>query len=218
MTNRPYRTAASLSDALLDTWASRGFELRPIEKKGAERVYERAVYAGTDDVALIAYFRLKVDKTGCGFFEFGLQLSWPRLHALRSRVKPPRFPESATSKATPSIATTSIVREPGVFSRTTPILFDALTSENLDQVLVENRDAYLERAVPKLRHLCSPEGLCQLLRRPDWRETLFMPAWMVPVVFAAAGDEASLSEWARSNEGEVELLHALRDARENGAG
>jgi hypothetical protein len=191
-------------------WAAAGVDLQLLEKNDYDQAYEAPVHVGAAGIALIAFFRLKVEKMGHGYFEFGLQLSWPRAHALRNRVRPPRSFGGAPSKATPSIATLSFVRELAVFPRTTPILFDALATSDADQVFEENRDSYLLRAVPKLKSLCSPERLCEALQVQGWREALFMPTWMAPVVFAAAGDEAALDVWARENEGEAELVEALR--------
>lgn len=204
------RTAASMGAALVRAWAAAGVDLQLLEKKDSEQAYEAPMHVGATGIALIAFFRLKVEKMGHGYFEFGLQLSWPRAHALRNQVRPPRSFGGAPSKATPSIATLSIVRESAVFPRTTPILFDALTPSDVGQIFDENRDSYLQRAVPKLKPLCSPERLCESLQGQDWRETLFMPTWMAPVVFAAAGDEAALNAWGRTNEGEAELVEALR--------
>jgi hypothetical protein len=208
-------TIGKVSDALVSTWRAKGFDLQLIEKKGAERAYETCLHKGSHDIALIAFFRVKLEKGGGGYFEFGLQLSWPTAEEIRNRVRPPRLKPSGPTSGTPCIATLSVVRSSEAFGKTTPVVFDGLSIGDAERLFADNRDSYLLRAIPRSLFLCSPEGLCAALQRDDWQTVLFLPPWVVPIVFAAAGAEKALTAWGQSDAvhapGGADLLQALRE-------
>ena len=209
-------TMRQASDVLVSSWSDKGFELKLIDTQANERSYEVCLHKGSNDIALSAFFRIQIKKPGQGYFEFGLQLSWPAVEAIRNSLRPPRQKTAKPTMATPAIATLSVVRSPETFNRTTPIVFDALSKGDAEQIFGENRDAYLLRAVPDCISLCSAKGLCAELQRDDWQSTLFLPPWVVPIVFAVGGDESALHAWEQSDAnrdpGNADLLTFLHSA------
>lgn len=213
-----FPTVLLAGKALVQTWLNQGVELRTIERRKSFRGYEATLHMGEDGIAAVIHFRLKVEQLGRGFFEFGLSLYWPRAYEIRMQVRPPRTPTGALLEDVFPISTLAMTRDSKVFSATSPILFDGATQDDFRKVFEDNRDSFIAHALPRVKDVCSPEGLCRALQGERWIDLFDMHHWMVPMVFAAANAQSLLDAWARENEADDEMMQAIQRAAQSSGG
>ena len=84
-------TIASVAARFNATWREAGLAPVLVESRARLRCYEVVLHQG-DEISLVASFRIKVETSTSGYFEFSASLRWPTVEKLLDELRPPQIP------------------------------------------------------------------------------------------------------------------------------
>jgi hypothetical protein len=186
---KPNLSIMTASNGFSSVWGERGFVPNLVESRPGFRCYEIEIHHG-GDISLGAIFRIKIEKSRAGYFDFSGLLRWPAIEIMRDELNPPHVQSKMLYGRFPVCMIVAV--QP--FDLAGPISFGEICFSDVVDIFKKNRDSFLSLAA-SAESMCTISGLLGHLSAPDWSRKFHIMPWVVGLIFAATGRSEEFAAW-----------------------